>query len=410
MRIAMVVAGAGAMYCGACTRDGYLAQALREAGHEVSVFPIYTPLRLEEDPGVEQHPLHIGGISAFLTEKCPRLARAMSPAKRVLDSPGLLNWASRFAVRTQAADLGQLTVSFLQGASGPHLTEIGALAQDVASARPEAIVLANSLLAGLIGPLTHATGAPAVCQVQGEDGFLDELPEPWRSKAADLIRQSVGDASAFMAPCSAHALDMAERLQQPLTRFTVVPPVVKPCVGRPVREYRSVVRLGHLSSVRRAKGLDLLLGAVANLSGIEVAVRGKVIEPDFFKAVRSMTGSMKVEFGGELEPEAKQSFLVNCDFIVLPSRLRESRGIVALESLAAGVPVIAPARGIFPEIAAVSGGVALYEADEELEATIRECVGERDMWKARGLAASGAVVRHYSLGQCALAAEACLRR
>ena len=43
MRIVHLAAGAGAMYCGACTRDMSLVRGLLSLGHDIQVLPLYTP-------------------------------------------------------------------------------------------------------------------------------------------------------------------------------------------------------------------------------------------------------------------------------------------------------------------------------------------------------------------------------
>ena len=49
MNISILAAGAGGMYCGSCMRDSTIAHALRNIGHEVTLIPLYTPLRNERD-------------------------------------------------------------------------------------------------------------------------------------------------------------------------------------------------------------------------------------------------------------------------------------------------------------------------------------------------------------------------
>lgn len=411
MRIAMVAAGAGSVYCGACARDANLARALIADGHDVAVFPIYTPLRLDQNLPDGVRPLRIGGINAFLRSRFPSLAGAPPMLMRWLDSPAVVTWASQFAVRTQAADLGSITVSFLKGAAGPHAIAIRELATDVAAFRPEIVLLANSMLGGLIDPIRLAAKIPVVCQVQGEDGFLDELAEPWREEAGALLRDGVKAAAGFMAPCQAHADEMAERLGVAVNRFCVVSPAVTPFSGALHGHGRTGIRLGHLSSIRHAKGLDLLIAALDELKsmGLKCAVRGKALEPAYLAQLklRSSAAGIDVNFGTEVAPSDKPAFIAGCDFIVLPSRLRESRGIAALEALALGVPVIAPARGIFPELAQETNGVALYSQDQDLADAIRACIAERAIWRQRGIGAAHRVAERYSMNGSASAALHC---
>lgn len=414
MRIAMVVAGAGRMYCGSCARDAHLAKALHSKGHDCAFFPIYTPVRMEAEMGFAPQPLRLGGINAYLHAKFPVLSGLPVSISRLLDKPAVIDWASQFSVQTQASDLGRLAYSFLTGADGPHEREIRTLAADIATFQPDVVVLANSLLSGLIGPLRKAAGVPVVCQVQGEDGFLDELPKEWRAKVESILKVKVKEASHYIAPCESHAQDMTARLGLPFERFSIVPPSIRTFAGGCRPRTGGSVRIGHLSSIRRAKGLDLLVDAMAELKDLSLSflVRGKVLEPEYHTELIAQATRLEVtmDVGGEVLTQDKIAFLTQCDFTVLPSRLNESRGIVALESLALGTPVIAPARGIFPELAQVTGGVALYPLDGSLAQTIRECVIRRDEWRENGLAAARVVGDRYSGETAASAAIACFDR
>ena len=49
MKLAFLTPGTGSYYCGACMRDNALAKSLVEAGHEVSLLPMYLPLQLDEE-------------------------------------------------------------------------------------------------------------------------------------------------------------------------------------------------------------------------------------------------------------------------------------------------------------------------------------------------------------------------
>ena len=45
MKILFIIPGSGdSFYCGNCFRDNLLANALRKAGHEVIIMPLYTRL------------------------------------------------------------------------------------------------------------------------------------------------------------------------------------------------------------------------------------------------------------------------------------------------------------------------------------------------------------------------------
>ena len=93
MKIVHLVAGAGSMYCGSCLHGNTLAAALRPAGGDVLLAPLYTPLRTDERG-------HLCGASPWRRERLSPTAFGVfrhTPwmFDRLLDHPPLLRWASR---------------------------------------------------------------------------------------------------------------------------------------------------------------------------------------------------------------------------------------------------------------------------------------------------------------------------
>src|SRR5947207_9017299 len=110
MRIAYITAGAAGMFCGSCMHDNTLVAALARRGHDALLVPTYTPIRTDE-PDVSQKRVFFGGINVYLQQKWSLFRRTPWLFDRLFDAPSLLRWVSRFAVKTQAEDLGGLTVS-----------------------------------------------------------------------------------------------------------------------------------------------------------------------------------------------------------------------------------------------------------------------------------------------------------
>ena len=89
------------------------------AGHEVSLIPTYTPLRLDEhNESVGR--IFFGGLNVYLNDKFSWWQRIPRPLTRWLDRPGLIRLATRWSVSNKAEELGELTLSMLQGENGPH--------------------------------------------------------------------------------------------------------------------------------------------------------------------------------------------------------------------------------------------------------------------------------------------------
>src|ERR1700747_2713116 len=117
MRIAYITAGAAGMYCGSCMHDNTLVSALTAQGHDALLIPTYTPIRTDE-ADVSQQRVFFGGINVYLQQKLSLFQHTPWLLDRFFDFPRLLRWVSRFAMKTQAEELGELTISVLKGEHG----------------------------------------------------------------------------------------------------------------------------------------------------------------------------------------------------------------------------------------------------------------------------------------------------
>src|SRR5262249_49027073 len=198
MRIAYITAGAAGMYCGSCMRDNTLVAALQKQGHEALLVPTYTPITTDE-PDVSQKRVFFGGINVYLQQKLSLFRHTPWLLDRLFDGPRLLRWVSRFAVKTKADELGDLTFSMLQGEHGHQKKEVAKLVRWLASeVRPEIVCLANALLSGMVHEIKRQLGVPVLCTLQGDDIFLEALPEPFRSQAIGLIRDHCREIGGFI--------------------------------------------------------------------------------------------------------------------------------------------------------------------------------------------------------------------
>src|SRR5207253_10273183 len=149
MRIAYITAGAAGMYCGSCLKDNTLVTALIAQGHDALLIPTYLPTHTDE-PDVSQQRIFFGGINVYLQQKVGLFRHTPWFLDRFLDSRGLLRWVSRFAVNTQANQLGDLTVSMLKGEYGHQRKEVDKLVDWLETdVRPEIVNLSNVLLSGM---------------------------------------------------------------------------------------------------------------------------------------------------------------------------------------------------------------------------------------------------------------------
>ena len=159
MKIAYIAAGAAGMYCGSCIHDNTLAAAMIRLGYDVSLIPTYTPMRTDE-PSVSQSRVFYGAINVYLQLKSGIFRHTPGFVDRLLDQKRLLHWVSRFAGSTNAKELGDLTLSVLQGEAGPQRKELDKLSTWLQELKPDVIHITNSLFLGMVRQLRSEVLGP----------------------------------------------------------------------------------------------------------------------------------------------------------------------------------------------------------------------------------------------------------
>jgi glycosyltransferase involved in cell wall biosynthesis len=375
MRILHLAAGAGTAYCGACARDMVMARGLVGRGHDVQIVPLYTPLKIEGEEPCPIGETYLGGINAWLQQHVALCRRMPAALDRVLDHPALLGWAAKFAVSTKPAQLGPMTVSVLAGRDGRQAKEVARLIEYLRTQEPpEIISLTNSLLSGLAPALKQEFDVPIVCGLQGEESFVAGLPERYRQQAQDLMQANARQVDLFLAPGEAYAAEMAAYLGVPREQVAVARPGIETgplrrSGPRPTEPFT----IGYLSVIIPRKGLDLLVAAWIRLlqewrPDVRLRVAGAALDRGYLREIRRTIEraglAERCEFLGQIEPAEKIAFLHGCSVFAVPSRFAESRGTAIMEAIAAGVPVVAPNAGIYPELFGLIGGGLLHEVGE----------------------------------------------
>jgi len=414
MRITYIAAGAAGSYCGACKHDVSLVLGLRAQGHDVELLPLYTPLRTDEvDPSVGR--VFYGGINAYLQQRFALFRKAPASVDWLLNRPALLKAASRVAISTRPEALGDMTVSVLRGAQGYQRKELEKLVRFLEDGvLPEVVHLTNSLLSGLAPTIKSRLGVPVLCSLQGEESFIDRLPQLYRDQAMALLRENATSIDLFVAPSDAYAKEMTGVLGVPAEGIRVLRPGIdaEP-YARTGPRVREPFRIAFLSRLAREKGLDLLCDAFRVLererpvrpTANMLAIAGQALGGNrvFWKEVRGGLEDDglwdRVEYAGELDFEGKLRFLRGASVFCQPSRFPERRGLACIEALAAGLPVVVPDSGVFRELLALTGGGALVPPDdaEALTEALRSLRDDPDRADRMGRAGAEGVREHFSL-------------
>ena len=111
----------------------------------------------------------------------------------------------------------------LRGEHGYQRKEIDKLALWLATEiRPEIVNLTNVLLSGLVHEIKakSPTKLPIIGTLQGDDVFLEMLPEPYKAQALALVRQHCQELDGFIATSAYYADFMAEYLTIPANAST----------------------------------------------------------------------------------------------------------------------------------------------------------------------------------------------
>ena len=402
------------MYCGACARDVALIMGLRSLGHDVQVVPLYTPLRLDSDEPFPTAPIFMGGINVYLQQRFPLFRRIPGALDRILDSTSLLRLVSRFAISTKASELGEMTVDVLRGAEGPLEKEsrrlFGYLEEQP---KPDVAVITNTMLSGLAPQLKKELGSAVLCQVQGEDGFIGAMNEPYRSQAEELIRENAKSVELFVSPNESYAETMVQYLDIPEEKMRVVRTGLGAEVyTNPQPRRRDPFTVGYLSGIAHGKGLDILIEAWRRLvqeqgRDVRLLVAGLVLDKEYWQGIRGPLEEGELaenaEYVGELEPAKKAGFLRRCSAFCVPSRQAEVRAVAVMEALASGVPAVAPDTGVFPEMLALTGGGHLFASEDvdDLMAQLAALMDAPEEADRLGRQGAEGIAEHYSVERSA---------
>jgi len=416
MRILQLTPGTGNFYCGSCLRDNSLVRALRARGHDVLMVPLYLPHVTDEPSECADTPIFLSGISVFLEQKFPAFRHMPDWFNRLLSSPALLRPIAKLAGMTSARDLGESAVSMLQGEESRQAGEVERLITWLRTQpRPDVICLSNSLLGGLSRRLKEEFRVPIVCTLQGEDSFLDGLPEPYRHQSWNLLAQRCMDIDHFVAVSQYYRELMMSRLGLEKDRVTVAYPGVAIGEFQPAALPPDPPVIGYLARMQPGKGLGTLVDAYLQLDmpGVRLRIAGaKTSQDEHF--VRSLQQRLPgdVEFFPNLDRSAKNDFLRGLTVLSVPANYGEAFGLYLLEAWAAGVPVVQPRHGAFPEMVGMTGGGLLCDPDDPaaLAESLRQILRDSVAAQRMGKAGRQAVLTDFSIEAMALKIETLLLR
>ena len=378
MRIAFLTPGTGNYHCGVCIRDNSLARHLINHGHKVTMLPTYLPHLLDEkSAGSENSPIFLGGINVYLQHKFPLFRKLPRWLNNLFNHESLLRWVAGKRGMTSPRELGEITLSTLQGKDGPLAKEVDKVIDWFKQyGQPDVLILSTILLAGVGRAVREELNIPVIGFLQGEDGFLDSLLTEYREEAWNLLGLDARKLDACVSPSHYFARHMGNRLGIPENKIQYFPNGISLEGYDVVKSKPEQPTIGYFARICPEKGLDLLVDAFIELKKsdqhkeLRLAIAGTLPEESISylneqKTKISRTGLDDfVEISTNLSRTEKINFLKELTLFCVPARFPEAFGLYVMEAMAAGIPVVLPDHGSFPEIIEETRGGLLYAKND----------------------------------------------
>ncbi|NJK85690.1 MAG: glycosyltransferase family 4 protein [Bacteroidales bacterium] len=169
--------------------------------------------------------------------------------------------------------------------------------------------------------------------------------------------------------------------------------------------------IGFISRMCHENGLDILVDAFIllkqnrNNSDIKLTITGGQTGDDvkYIRAIKKKITKNRlndcVEFQENFEGEGRKDFFKKVSVLSVPVRNGEAFGIYLTEAMAAGIPVVQPALGAFPEIIESSKGGIIYSENtpEKLTQALHELLNDGEKCKEMSQNARNSIVKQFNI-------------
>ncbi len=370
MKILFIVPGSGdPFYCGNCFRDNLHANALRKAGHDVIVMPLYLPLTHESFKG--DTPLFFPAVSFYMAQKFFRRRSMPKWMENIFNSNAALNIAASFSGSTSAEGMEGLTLSMISG-NGQAFDDQAKILIDwiTHQEKPDMIHLSSSLVIGIAKAIKQKIDIPIVCSLQDEEVWVDNLKEEYATIAWKGICENLKYIDKFIASGEFYKGVALRRIPQ-ISNIEVVYPGIN-CEKYASESYPGDPTIGFFYRMNRENGLHILAEAFVKLKekssipNLKLKIGGgyTAVDKKFLKQVKKILNPFMhdVIWHDTYSLDDHQQFYKEITVLSVPITFDESVGLYLCEAFAAGRPAVEPATGSFPEIVGNAG--ILYEPND----------------------------------------------
>jgi len=388
MKILFIIPGSGdSFYCGNCFRDNLQANALRKAGHEVILMPLYLPIKYPSFKA--DTPLFFPATTFYAAEKFFNKGGMPKWMSRVLESKQILRIASSFSGTTSAAGLEGMTLSMIHGSDAVFIEQVNMMLNWIEhNEKPDVIHLSTTLLIGVAKAIKQRIDIPVVCSLQDEELWIESMETAFLQKAWQGITENIGHIDKFVTTSDFYKSAITARIPQ-ITNVEVVYPGVN--VSKYASDqYPADPVIGYFYRMNRENGLGILAEAFVKLKkrntvqNLKLKVAGGYTAQDhrFLKEVKRILRPYMddVDLCRTYDLERHADFYKQITLISVPVTFDESIGLYLCEAFAAGRPAVEPATGSFPEITGEAGIVYSPVSSDALADAIEKLLTDKTLF------------------------------
>ncbi|MDR1951595.1 MAG: glycosyltransferase family 4 protein [Bacteroidales bacterium] len=371
MKVLLIVPGSGdTFYCGNCFRDNLYAQALRNAGHDVSIMPLYLPLI--DESWHSNTPLFFPATSYYVAQKFFKNGTMPKFFEQILNSKSALRFASSFSGTTSAKGMEQMTLSMINGDDKNFAKQVEKIVFWIEHhEKPDIIHISTSMLIGIAKAIKNRIKKiPIVCSLQDEEIWLDSLEKNDADKAWKSIGENVNYVDKFIASSEFYKAVSFEKVPKIKNIDIVQPGVDIEKYASP--DYPKNPTIGFYYRMNYENGLDILANAFVNLKNensipnLKLKIGGGYTRENkkFVNHIRKILHPYKndVVWSERYSLNEHTTFYNGISVICAPLRFSEAFGLYLTEAFAAGRPAVVPNTGSFSEIIENAG--VLYSPND----------------------------------------------
>ena len=414
MKIVYLITGSGgSFYCGNCYRDMIYLRAIRNVpGISATAIPLYLPPDdTTIETGLDKH-VFFGAISMYLREKVPFLKNMPAFFDKFLDSAPMLKMAARRSGTTNTEGLEDMTLNMIKGEKAFPEKELQRLVKYLTeNGKPDIIHLSNALIIGLSRQLKKQLDVKIVCSLLNEDDWIDEMAEPYQSKAWELISEEAENVDHFITPSKYYKEFFISKTGVSGDNVHIIPLAIDTRNLSPVTKKDNYPAVGYFCRINSQNGFDKLVDAFIELKtgniipGLTLHVSGgftgsdKPFIAEQIKKIKSYGLKSFIRIYPEFHGNSKEEFFGNIDIMSVPVRKHDGYGLYILEANVAGIPVVQPETGAFPEIIEKTKGGITYSPDTvgELSAALLKLFNDNRLRVRLGEGGRENVLKELSL-------------